>query len=116
MYHNFMAWLPEYQTPIAISYKATGLKISKQFLASVRLTRLPMYAKKYKVVVTETRDGSNMWYEKKVIPQGFVDKEVYNEMLNLFESLKQTAFKVDSTGEVDTSFNPDSEPSTYTEL
>lgn len=116
LYHNFMAWLPETQTPIAISYKSTGLKISKQVLAGIRLTRLPMYAKKYKVTVTEMTQDKNMWYEKKIVPAGFLDQPTFKEMEALFQSLKSLSFKVDTTGEEDTSFNPDSEPSTHTEL
>ncbi len=117
MYHNFMAWIPEGQTPIAISYKSTGLKISKQILAGIRLTRLPMYAKRYKVTVTEMRDGQNVWFEKKITPLGYVDKESFNEMEKMFQALHEMNFKVDTTGEEvgDASFDPAADTK-YTDL
>lgn len=116
LYHNYMAWIPGEGTPIAISYKATGLKGSKQLLASIRLTRLPMYAKRYKVTVVEMRDGSNVWFEKKVTPLGFVEKEAFIEMEKYFNALRATDFKVDTTGEEgDVTFNT-TEENKYTEI
>lgn len=117
MYHNFMAWIPEGSTPIAISYKSTGLRVSKQILAGIRLTQLPMYAKKYKVTVVEMKDGSNTWFEKKITPQGYVDKDTFAEMEKMFAALREMSFKVDTTGEEggDTSFDTGGS-SKFTEL
>jgi hypothetical protein len=109
LYHNFMAWIPSAGTPIAISYKATGLKMSKQILAGIRLTRLPMYAKKYKVTVVEMKSGNNVWFEKKIVPVGFVDSKLYKEMGSAFEALQKANVVLDTTGEAekygDVSFN-----------
>jgi hypothetical protein len=102
-----MAFNQEEMSPIAISYKSSGLKISKQFNAQTRMTRLPIYAKKYKVTVVEMKDGTNQWYDKKLIPVGFVDAETYKSMEENFEALKAMNIKIDTTGEDghgDTSF------------
>lgn len=108
LYHNFMAFIPHTGSPIAISYKSTGLKISKEMLAGVRITRLPMYAKKYVITVTEMKANNNVWYEKKLIPNGFVDPDTFKAMEAQFESLKQMNIQVDTTGESgDTSFDID---------
>jgi hypothetical protein len=101
LYHNFMAFLPyvDMPSPIAVSYKSTGLKFSKQLLGAVRLTNLPMYAKLYTVTVVEMRDGNNMWYEKKITPGKYVDKNLFTQMDNLFKELSAKDVKVDTTGE-----------------
>jgi hypothetical protein len=114
LYHNFMAWVPSAGTPIAISYKSTGLKMSKQLLGAIRLTRLPMYAKKYLVKVVEMKANNNTWFEKKVIPQGFLEKEIFIEMEKAFKALRETDFKIDTTGEEgDTSFDAPAESSAF---
>lgn len=108
LYHNFMAYLPEQNSPIAVSYKSTGLKISKQFIANVRITRLPMYAKYYKVTTVEMRDGKNLWYEKKLTPGEYVSPELFKAMETQFNQLKQANIVLDHTGEAeDTSFDVD---------
>jgi hypothetical protein len=99
LYHNFMAFIPKENSPIAISYKSTGLKLSKQLLSGVRMTRLPMYAKYWKVTVVDMRSGDNEWFEKKVIPGGFVEPELFESMKSNFEALKAANIKVDTTGE-----------------
>lgn len=105
LYHNFMAFLPDTNSPIAISYKSTGLKVSKQLLASIRLTQLPMYAKRYKVTVVEMKSGSNVWYEKKLTLAGFVEPELFKSMEQQFKVLKDMNIQIDTTGEGgDTSF------------
>ena len=101
LYHNFMAFIPVVNSPIAISYKATGLKISKQILAGIRLTRLPMYARKYKVTVVEMVSGNNRWFEKKFTPSGFVDQQMFKEMESHFEALQKLNIHVDTTGEAE---------------
>jgi hypothetical protein len=111
LYHNYMAFVlkPE-PSPIAFSYKATGLKLSKQHLASVRLTRLPMYAKWYKISVVTMRDGNNEWFEKKITPGAYVNKEMFEQMEKNFKVLQAMDIKVDTTGEEgDTSFPADRE-------
>jgi hypothetical protein len=101
-YHNFMAFvMGDNPTPIAISYKATGLKVSKQLLAAIRMTRLPMYAKKYRVSVVEMQKDKNVWFEKKIDPIGYVDKEVYKDMKRQFQALKDINITVDTTGEAE---------------
>jgi len=99
LYHNFMAFIPSSNSPIAISYKATGLKISKQILAGIRLTQLPMYAKTYKVIVVDMKSGSNEWFEKKIIPTGFVSQETFKQMESHFKALKEANISIDTTGE-----------------
>ncbi len=101
MYHNFMCFIPSEMTPVAVTYKATGLKLSKQLLAVQRLTRLPMYARIYKVAVVTMKDGDNEWYEKKLIPVHYVDQEMYKEMERNFEALKAMNITVDTTGETE---------------
>lgn len=108
LYHNFMAVIPASVTPIAISYKATGLKVSKQILAAIRLTNLPMFAKKYKVTVSEMKSGNNQWYEKKITPLGYVDQATYRAAEEMFNSLSEKNIHLDTTGEEgDTSFHTD---------
>jgi len=34
-----------------------------------------MYAKRYKIGVSEAKAGQNEWFEKKLTPLGFVDSE-----------------------------------------
>lgn len=99
LYHNLMAFIPVDISPIAISFKSTGLKVTKQLLAQIRMSRLPMYAKRYKIGVSEAKAGQNEWFEKKLTPLGFVDSKVYAEMESNFESLKHANIKVDTTGE-----------------
>jgi len=119
-YHNLMCFtLTDNPMPIAMSYKATGLKLSKQFLANVRLSRLPMYAKKYKISVVTVRDGSNEWFEKKLVPSGFPDESLYRQMEEHFKALREMNIKVDTTGEAaDVDFPTDDErvPAGHTEL
>jgi len=112
MYHNLMCFtLTSDPMPIATSYKSTGLRLSKQFLANVRLTRLPMYAKKYKIQVVTMRDGNNEWYEKKLVPAGFVDQDLFKQMEQNFSALRAMNIKVDTTGEAaDTDFPTDDAP------
>lgn len=107
LYHNFMS--QQGGAPIAMSFKSTGLKkVSKPFLAMVRISNLPMYAKKYKISSMEMRDGQNMWYEKKITPIGFVTKEEMVKMKELYDGLKALNVHIDTTGEEgDTSFNPE---------
>ena len=112
LYHNYMSFTfaGQQPSPLALSFKSSGIKISKQLLAQIRLTRVPMFAKKYKVDVIEMRDGQNMWYEKKIVPLGYVDKEVYGSMEQLFDQLKAANIHVDTTGEEgDASFDPDAD-------
>lgn len=118
MYHNFMSFVPADMTPLAITYKATGLKLSKQLLAQQRLSRLPMYARVYRVVVVVSKSGDNEWYEKKIIPIRYVDKDMYAEMERNFQALKEMEIHVDTTGESeDTSFSEGfNAPSPATEL
>jgi hypothetical protein len=108
LYHNFMAFHPASMSPMAVSYKSTGLKVSKQLLSSVRMTRLPMYAKYMKITVTEMTSGNNMWYEKKIVPQGFVEQDLFKQMEAQFKALKEANIRVDTTGEEegDASFDP----------
>ena len=100
LYHNYMNFtIGDIPSPIALSYKSTGLKTSKQMLAEIRMTRLPMYAKKYKITVVTQRDGNNEWFEKKITPIGFVDADTFKAMEKNFEALKAMNIKVDTTGE-----------------
>lgn len=101
LYHNYMAftYATEIPTPIAVSYKSTGLKVSKELLAQVRMTRLPMYAKKYKITVVTARSGDNEWFEKKLTPMGFVEPDLFRQMEINFKALKDINIKVDTTGE-----------------
>jgi hypothetical protein len=109
LYHNYMSFIPVSGTPLVISYKATGLKLSKQLLANIRLVQLPMYAKKYTVIVVEMRDGQNTWFDKKLIPGEFVDPKLFQEMENNFNALHKMSINVDMTGEAgDTSFEANS--------
>jgi hypothetical protein len=106
MYHNFMSFLPSEMVPLAVTYKATGLKLSKQLLAQQRLSRLPMYARVYSVKVVVMKSGDNEWYEKKIIPVRYVDKDMYAEMERNFNALREMNITVDTTGESDdSSFN-----------
>jgi hypothetical protein len=106
MYHNFMSFIPSEMIPVAVTYKATGLKLSKQLLAQQRLSRLPMYARVYAVKVVTMKDGDNEWYEKKIVPLRYVDQEMYKEMERNFQALKDMSIHVDTTGESeDSSFN-----------
>jgi len=106
MYHNFMSFIPSEMVPVAITYKATGLKLSKQLLAQQRLSRLPMYSRVFAVKVVTMKDGDNEWYEKKIIPIRYVDEDMYKEMERNFEALKSMSIHVDTTGESeDDSFN-----------
>jgi hypothetical protein len=117
MYHNYMTFNPNDMTPIAISYKSSGLKLSKQLLAQTRLTRLPMYAKVYKVTVVVQKDGANEWFEKKITPTKFVDQDMYREMERNFQNLKDMNIHVDTTGETeDESFEHGENTSGSTEL
>jgi hypothetical protein len=101
LYHNYMSYTEagEVPTPLAISYKSTGIKKSKQILASVRLTNLPMYAKKYTVEVVTMRDGNNEWFEKKITAGGFVPGDEFIEMKHLYDTLKTVNIHIDTTGE-----------------
>lgn len=101
LFHNYMAYLPDVDepTPIAISYKSSGLKFSRELLSKVRISRAPMYAKWYDVTVFEQRDGNNMWFEKRLTPGSYVDEELFGQMDNLFKSLKEKHITVDTTGE-----------------
>lgn len=117
LYHNFMSFtFHSDPSPLAISYKATGLKLSKQLLAGVRLTRLPMYAKEYKVTVVEMREGKNLWYEKKLVPVGFVDQDLFKQMETNFAALREAKIAVDTTGEADDTAFPGGDSQTHTEL
>jgi hypothetical protein len=117
MYHNLMAFITSDKSPIAISFKSTGLKVTKQLLAQIRMSRLPMYAKKYTISVVTAKAGQNEWFEKRITPNGFVDATMYAEMEKNFEQLKAANVKVDTTGEGDESFNIGNEPyHTETEL
>lgn len=111
LYHNFMGFVPSANTPLAISYKSTGLKLSKQILSGVRMSNLPMYAKYWKVTVTDMRAGDNEWFEKKILPMGFVEPDLFKQMEAHFKLLKEANIKVDTTGEEDgdTSFDIDGE-------
>lgn len=106
LYHNYMSYTDQgiAPTPLAISYKSTGLKASKQLLASIRLTNLPMFAKKYKVTVVEMREGPNNWFEKKLTPGEYVSEKKYGELEQLFNQLKSININIDSRGEEDSSF------------
>lgn len=106
LYHNFMGFLPDVDmpSPIAISYKSTGLKLSKQLLGAIRLTNLPMYAKTYKVTVVTMRDGKNVWYEKKITPGTYISKSLFDQMDSLFQNLSSQNIKIDTTGEEADSF------------
>ncbi len=110
LYHNLMCLTPHDSSPIAMSFKSTGLKVTKQLLAQIRMSRLPMYAKKYEITVTTVKSGQNEWFEKKITPTGFVDSVTFAEMEKSFESLKKANIKVDTTGEGDDSFQPDNGP------
>lgn len=99
IYHNYMAFIPATRTPIAISYKSTGVKLSKQILAGIRLTKLPMYAKKQKIQVVEMSANKNFWFEKKLIPGAFVDKVTFDECEKNFNELQKRNIRVDTTGE-----------------
>jgi hypothetical protein len=114
MYANFLAMTVSDLHPLAISYKSTGLKISKKFLAEVRLSNMPMFAKKYKICSTTMRDGSNEWFEKKIITMGFVkESEIYNRLKEQFESMKDMAVTIKGD---DTSFEGEGEQQGRTEL
>lgn len=104
LYHNYMCYIPEEHSPIAASFKVTGIKDSKQILAGIRLTRLPMYAKFYEVTVVEKQQGKNLWYEKLITPQGFVPPDLFKEMENNFKALQDAGVRVDTTGEADEAF------------
>lgn len=99
MYHNLMSFVPTDYTPIAISFKSTGLKVTKQLLAQIRMSRLPMYAKRYKITVSDAKKGDMEWFEKKLTSVGFVDADTYKQMEGHFESLKKANIRVDTTGE-----------------
>lgn len=107
LYHNFMSFLPfvSFPTPIAVSYKATGLKLSKQLLSSIRVTRMPMYAKVYDVSVVEMQKDKNVWFEKKITPGRFLDKELFTRMDELFQELHEKDIKIDTTGEAAEQFD-----------
>jgi hypothetical protein len=107
LYHNFMLIETKTMSPLAASFKSTGLKVSKQLNAQIRMSRLPMYAKRYKISSVTARSGDLEWFEKKFTVLGFVNPDVYKEMEKNFETLKKANIKVDTTGE-DESF--DSEP------
>lgn len=116
LYHNYMSGVEG--SPLAVSYKSTGLKASKQLLASIRITQLPMYAKKYKVTVVEMKDGQNVWFEKRIIPLGFLTQEEFLQHESLFNALKAIDFKVDTTGEQEgsTDFEPENRTPGHTDL
>lgn len=99
LYHNYMS--VNEGVPLALSYKSTGIKLSKRLLATVRITNLPMYAKKYKISVVEMTAGNNKWFEKKIVPLGYVDELTLAEMKHTFEALKAMNIHIDTTGEAD---------------
>ena len=99
MYHNFLAFSVSDRSPLAVSFKSTGLKVSKQFNATVRMSNLPMYAKRYKISSMIMRSGSNEWFEKRFTPIGFVDAEQFNQMEALFKALRDKDINVDTRGE-----------------
>lgn len=101
LYHNFMGFLPsvDMPSPIAVSYKSTGIKFSKQLLANVRVTNLPMYAKVYKVSVVLMHKDKNEWFEKRITPGAYIDQGLFKQMDELFKNLKDMNIKVDTTGE-----------------
>jgi hypothetical protein len=101
LYHNFMAFMPDVEipSPIAVSYKSTGLKLSKQLLAAVRLTNMPMFSKYYRVTVVEMKKDKNQWFEKKITPDKYVNRELFDQMDHLFKKLKASNIKIDTTGE-----------------
>lgn len=109
MYHNLMSFIPKVGQPIAISFKSTGLKVTKQLLGQIRLSRMPMYAKHYHIDVTTARSGDQEWYEKRFTAGKFVDEKMFSEMEAAFKSLKEANVKVDTTGE-DTDFDVASQP------
>lgn len=105
VYHNFMAFAMKDNSPVAMSFKSTGLKVSKQFLASVRLTNMPMYARKYKITVKEMSSGQNHWFEKQINFIGFPTAEEYKNFEHQYKQLKAMNVQVDMSGEAgDTSF------------
>lgn len=108
LYHNFMSFVPSENSPLAISYKSTGLKLSKELLSKVRITRLPMYAKYWNISVVTKSADNNEWFEKKILPAGFVPSDLFAECEKQFAMLKAASIKVDTTGEDDgdTSFPP----------
>ncbi|HEY1645796.1 MAG TPA: hypothetical protein VGF75_05505, partial [Candidatus Saccharimonadales bacterium] len=85
LYHNYMCFLHEVSvpTPIALSYKSTGIKLSKQLLANVRITNLPMYSKTYHISSIIMRKDNNEWFEKKITPGAYVDKSLFDSMDSL---------------------------------
>lgn len=103
LYHNYMSFTEKgfAPTPLAISYKSTGIKASKQMLAGIRISNMPMFAKSYKVTVVEMRDGDNVWFEKKITPGKFVDQPTYRQMEELFNQLKAINIHIDSRGEAE---------------
>src|SRR4051812_43014212 len=48
--------------PLVVSLKSTGLKVSKQWNALVKLTPAPIFARVYELISIEVRKGEQTWF------------------------------------------------------
>jgi hypothetical protein len=83
---------------MCVSFKSSGTKQAKQWNSYIDATKLPAFARTYRLSVVEKVDGQNSWYQFVVTPDVFAPEEFFNEAKAYFDQITKEGFKVDTSG------------------
>lgn len=113
-YDFIIARLPLTENPfdsiIALSFKSTGLKAARALNALIRMRNAPIFAGKYTVTTSVTKNAKGTFAVYQIANAGWLDRETYGKAEALYEAWKDRIVTVHMEGEADEGaddFNPD---------
>jgi hypothetical protein len=113
LFHNRVSWiLPQNEMAVS-SLKSTGLTVSKQWNMLVKLSNKDLFGRVYELESVSMTKAGNSFYGVKLVPKGWTPEEIYKQMEDYFEALRDKNIVMDTTGiegdePPDTAFNSNS--------
>jgi hypothetical protein len=101
---EFVAILPKYQEPIALSFKGSGLKTAKTLnglirMASARLGTVPSFSFRFFLTPSIETNSKGKYAVFSVKPAGTVDEETFTFASAFYDTIKDRAVVVDVEAE-----------------
>ena len=95
-HYNYVVYLPKYEMVAALSFANTAAKKARDFNAMLKMSTVPMFARKFTVQSVDDHAGGNEFKNFLIKPSGFVQEEaLFEHCKGLFEGFRGRAVNVD---------------------
>lgn len=98
LFHNRASWVLGHNDLVVSSLKSTGLAVSKQWNSLVKISNRDMFGRVYELVSAEATKGGNQFYTVKINPKGWTPEDIYIQMVEYFDGLRNKNIVMDTTG------------------